>query len=292
MSLTLSENKIKSLIALLDDDDNKAFELIREQILEIGPDLMPFLENYEDKSDNDFTKSRISLVYDELKLKKVVGDINEWRQYNYKNLFQGLAIIAAFQYPRLDISTVSGLLNKIRQEFWTEVNDNLKPLEKVKVLNRIFFNVYGFKGNPNDYYAPENSFLNDVILQRKGSPLMLSVLYSIIAQSLDIPIYGVNTPRNFMLAYLDTTYSFPVDEVEDKNILFYINPYNKGEIHSLKDIFTYLKRIGVNHKSEYYIPCSNSTILKRSISNIIVAYDKKSDKSKVSAYQEILKVFL
>lgn len=48
-----------------------------------------------------------------------------------------------------------------------------------------------------------NSFINTVIESRKGNPLSLSLLYSVIAESLDLPIYGVNLPNHFVLAYLD-----------------------------------------------------------------------------------------
>ena len=291
MALSLEQGKIDSLISLLEDDDEQTYGLIRSQMLKMGNDLMPHLIKAEDESDNEILSGRLNSIYRELKLGNTIEELAYWRQHNFKNLFQAFIILSQFQYPRIDTTIISGLINKIRQDFWLEVNDNHTALEKVKVLNRIFFDIYNFEGNIDDYYAPQNSFLNDVLLLKKGNPLTLSVLYSIIAQSLDLPIYGVNTPRNFMLVYLDKMYSFPVDEVQDKNILFYINPYSKGEVHSLKDIFTYLKRIGQEVKTEYYFPCSNTTIVSRAINNIIVAYNKLGDEPSVNDYKKLLGIF-
>ncbi len=291
MPLSLEQGKIDSLISLLEDDDEQTYGLIRSQMLEMGKDLMPHLLKAEGESDSELLNSRLTSIYDQLKLDKTIDDLRYWRQNNYKNIFQAFIILSQFQYPRIDTTTISGLINKIRQDFWLEVNDNHTALEKVKVLNRIFFDIYNFEGNVDDYYAPQNSFLNDVLLLKKGNPLTLSVLYSIIAQSLDLPIYGVNTPRNFMLVYLDKMYSFPTDEVQDKNILFYINPYSKGEVHSLKDIFNYLKRVGQGEKTEFYLPCSNSTIVSRAINNIMVAYNKLGDEKAVNEYKKLLEVF-
>ena len=38
-------------------------------------------------------------------------------------------------------------IKQIVQDVWLELNDNLTALEKVKVLNRIIFDVHGFYGN-------------------------------------------------------------------------------------------------------------------------------------------------
>jgi len=287
----MEENKIKALIALLQDEDEQTFNLIHSQIMDEGVTMMPYILEAQDvATDGEYT-SRLKIVYDELNLQNAINELKDWRQNNYKNLFQGFTIISQYQYPKLEMSAISGLLNKIRQDFWLEIKDSHTALEKVKVFNHVFFSIYGYSGNNDDYYAPENSFLNDVLLRKKGNPLTLSALYSIVAQSLGIPIYGVNTPRNFLLVYLDKMYSFPIDEVQEKNILFYINPYSKGEVHSLKDIFGYLKRINQEVKSEYYLPCSNSTIIRRSINNIIVAFDKKSKADVVANYTKLLSVF-
>jgi len=287
----MEENKIKALLQLLNDDDSQTFELIRSQIMDIGSQMMPYILEAQHHSIDEGYNARLTQIYNDLNLENATQELIAWQQNNYKNLFHGLTVIAKYQYPRLEMSRISGLLNKIRQDAWLELKDTNTALEKVKVLNQVFFNMHSYHGNVNDYYAPENSFINDVLLQKKGNPIALSALYSIVAQSLGIPIYGVNTPRNFMLVYLDKTYSFPIDEVQEKNVLFYINPYGKGEVHSMKDIFGYLKRINQEVKSEFYLPCSNSTIIKRSINNIIVAFDKKSRPDIVANYTKLLSVF-
>lgn len=286
----MENSEIKALVNLVDDEDDQSYGLIRSQIINMGVEVMPFITQAQDESTNDLYTDKLKSIYKEISLKNTIKELEDWQQNNYLNLFQGCTIIAQFQYPNIEMSSISNILNKIRQDYWLEVNDNHTPIEKVKILNNVFFNIHGFIGNTSDYYAPENSFINDVLLNKKGNPIALSVIYSVIAQSLDIPIYGVNTPRNFMLVYLDNTYSFPVDELTDKNILFYINPFARGEIHSLKDIFNYLKRINKDIKTEYYLPCSNATIIRRSVNNIIVSFDKMNNKEAVSDYRKILDV--
>ena len=52
-----------------------------------------------------------------------------------------------------------------------------------------------------NFHAPQNSFISDVLNDKKGNPLSLSLLYLIIAQKCELPIKGVNLPKHFVIAY-------------------------------------------------------------------------------------------
>lgn len=292
MPLLIDNNKIKSLLNLLEDEDKETYDLVSSQILDMGYDLLPYLLEAEDNSVNTLLSSRLKFIRQQLNLDKSLEDLREWKMHNSKNLYQGLSIISKYEYPRLELKSISELINKLRQDLWLEINDNLTALEKVRILNHLFFEVYGFIGNSKDYYAPENSFLNDVLMLRKGNPVSLSIVYSIVAQSVNIPIYGVNLPRNFMLVYVEKLYSQSINKIDNSDILFYINPYNKGEIHSQKDVLNYLRKIKKQVDEKYYLPCSNITIISRTIRNIINAFDKKGDKNAISNYEKLLEVLV
>jgi regulator of sirC expression with transglutaminase-like and TPR domain len=290
MNPVLDENKINSLIHLLEDDDSQTYALIYDQIMGMGPDLMPYLMDAEDRSINPLLTERLQELYQQLNLGYSINELKNWKLHNSKNLYQGLSILAKYQYPRLELRKISDLINKIRQELWLEVNDNLTALEKVRILNHIFFEVYNFRGDSKDYYAPENSFINDVLMRRKGNPLTLSALYAIVAQSVNIPIYGVSLPRNYMVVYVEKLYSQSMDEVRSLDVLFYINPFNRGEIHSQSDIFNYLRRIKMERLEEYYLPCSNVVTLQRSLRNLVDIYTKSGDDRKVNDLSQMLDV--
>jgi len=61
-------------------------------------------------------------------------------------------------------------------------------------LNQFLFKERGFHGSRAEYYARSNSYLNEVIDDREGLPLTLSVLYLELAQRLDLPMAGVGLP--------------------------------------------------------------------------------------------------
>jgi regulator of sirC expression with transglutaminase-like and TPR domain len=94
-------------------------------------------------------------------------------------------------------------VQQIKHDVWLEINDELTAMEKVKIINHILFDVHQFSGNIANYHAPQNSFINSVLETKKGNPVSLGILYMIIAQELQIPIYGVNLPEHFIVAYVD-----------------------------------------------------------------------------------------
>jgi len=53
--------------------------------------------------------------------------------------------------------------------------------------------------NVNDYYDPDNSYLNAVLRTRRGIPISLAVLWMELAQGLSLHVRGVSFPGHFML---------------------------------------------------------------------------------------------
>jgi len=287
MKPALDDNKIRSLIHLLEDEDENTYELIYNQIIDIGPTLMPYLLDAEDKSIDPLLSFRLKELYKKLKLQNGIKELKDWGTHNSRNLYQGLSILSKFQYPRLELKKVSEIINRIRQDLWLEINDNLTALEKVRILNHLFFNVYGFKGDTKDYYNPENSFINDVLMRKKGNPIMLSAIYSIIAQSVNIPIYGVSMPKNYMLVYVEKLYTQSVEDLKASDVLFYINPFSNGEIYSLNDVMKYLRKLNIEPSKNHYLPCSNITTIQRSLNNLINIHNNKGDEQGADEFRQL-----
>ena len=64
--------------------------------------------------------------------------------------------------------------------------------EKVKILNHNFFEVHQFEGDTEEYHHSKNLYIGSVLDRKKGNPVGLAIVYSLVAQRrLNIPIYGV-----------------------------------------------------------------------------------------------------
>ena len=180
-------------------------------------------------------------------------------------------------------------MEEIKRDIWLEINENLTALEKVRIINHIFFKIYGFSSNAANFYAPQNNYINHVLETKKGNPITLSILYSSLARMLDIPIYGVNLPKNFIVAYKN---EYTNKEEPQNQILFYINPFNKGAILGKKEIDYFIKQQGLKPSRSYYLPCSNIETIQRLINNLIYAYDRLGYPDKIKELNQLYRILM
>ena len=289
MDKVLNTREIKSLISLI--DDNEVYDVVKEQIIKLGSSALAFIDE-ELESCLDLEKtSRLKSVYDKIRLDISCSELKNWRDYNSENLFKALAIISKFQYPNLDLTYINKEINRIKDSLWLELNDNLTALEKVRVLNNIFFNIYKFSGDSKDFFNPINSFLIDVLERKKGNPISICSLYSIVAQSVGIPIYGINLPKHYIVAYVDRLYANPFHDIKRNNILFYINPFSGGEIYSLSEVFGFLHKLNVAVEDSNILPCQNEVTVSRMLKNLISIYNERGDEINGDKYNALLNIF-
>lgn len=284
----LNKKEVSALINLLDDPDEKIFTSIKSKLLDIGEKVIPVLEDAWESSFNPLLQTRIENIIHRIQFERVVGALENWKVTNPDNLWEGAMVIARYQYPDLKEDKLEKQIELIKQDVWLELNDNLTALEKVRVINHILFEVHRFSGNTENYNAPENSFLNKVLENKKGNPLTLAIIYLIIAKQLGMPIFGVNLPQHFVMAYVDEN-DLSEKEWEDK-IMFYINPFSKGAVFSRREIDMFLKQLNIAPEKMYYTPCSNVSIIERLVRNLVSAYNKLGHLDKVAELEELLKI--
>jgi regulator of sirC expression with transglutaminase-like and TPR domain len=283
------ENSIKALIQLIDDPDEHIFVHVRDTLLSYGHDAIPFLENSWEHDHYDLIfQSRVEQIINEIQFEETKTQLLQWCNSDNKDLLRGALIIAHYQYPSLDDSEVHEVIQAIRKDIWLEINNTQTGFEKIKILNHIFFEKYNFQGDTKQFHAADNSCINRVLETRKGNPLSLSVIYSIVAQSLDIPLYGVNLPNHFILAYMDELGTNALTCNPNKwGVLFYVNPFTKGSLLDENEIREFIDRLQLVHTREYYEPCSNSAVLKRMLSNLISSFQSAGNAEKVKQLQEL-----
>jgi len=271
----MDKNELSALISLLDDPDENVFFHIREKLLSLGQEIIPILEDAWEHSFDSLIQQRIENIIHKIQFEKIARELKEWAKPEHQQLLEGALLIARYQYPDLDQEKVYKAIDRMQQDVWLEINNKLTAFEKVRIINHIIFDVHGFSGNTTNFHAPQNSFINNVIESKKGNPLSLSIIYTIVAQNLKIPIYGVNLPEHFILAYRDEGSLLPVlaNDSTDR-VLFYINPFSKGSVFSRKEIDAFLKQLKLNPDASFYEPCSNLEILKRLLRNLIQSYEK------------------
>ncbi|MCC6701381.1 MAG: transglutaminase family protein [Fluviicola sp.] len=273
----------------MEDPDEQIFAHVRDRLLEYGPDAIQYLEtSWEEQDFGLLFQSRIEALIHEIQFEECKRQLSGWYASTSKDLLKGAIIIAKYQYPGLDEKAIFDFVERMRRDCWLELNPNMTAFESVGVINKIFFGQYGFKGNASNYNSPLNSYINTVIETKKGNPLSLSILYSVVAQQLELPIYGVNLPNHFILAYMDDNgISQFLSNSNEYGVLFYINTFSKGSLFQKDDIDQFLNSIQQTPEPGHFQPCSNSDILRRMLTNLISSFQQVGHAEKVTELIEL-----
>lgn len=288
--MTMTREEIQALLQLLDDPNDEVNQTVTTRILEQGPTILPDLEAAWEGSMDPMHQDRIINLIQEIQTQNNHNHLQKWVRTGQNDLLKGVFLISRYQYPDLEMKELEISLDRIIKDVWLELNNNLTALEKVRILNHIIYDVHGFTKNTKNFYSPQNSFINQVLETGKGNPISLAVVYSIIAQRLNLPIFGVNLPKNFILAYKDElVVGSGFDEVAE-DILFYINPYNRGAVLGRREIEYFLKQQKIEPQESHFRPCSNLEMIVRILHNLINAYHKSGYREKADLYEGVLKM--
>ncbi|MEB0263521.1 MULTISPECIES: transglutaminase-like domain-containing protein [unclassified Mucilaginibacter] len=282
----INPTEVNSLIRLLDDPDAEIFGHVHEKLLSYGTEAIDYLESAFEQAFDPIQQERIANLVHEIQFGTVKNDLKLWHQSGAFDLLQGILIINRYQYPDLDEQKVINQIEAIKRDVWIQMMNEASPVEQVKLMNHVFYSIHGFSGNTTNHRDPQNSYISQVLDIKRGNQISLAIIYAIIAQKLDIPIYGVNLPQHFILAYLDESR----DSEFEGGILFYINAFNKGFIFGRRDVDMFLKQLNLKFDKQFYEPCSNSDIIKRVIRNLISAYEHLGSSEKVDELNELLQI--
>jgi regulator of sirC expression with transglutaminase-like and TPR domain len=279
--------ELKALINLLDEPDDSAFGSIREKIFSFGKEAIPFLEKAWENSFNGLVQERIEDIIKRIQQENLEFEFTDWSRLGSSDLLKGYLLVSRTQYPDLDEENLTIKVEQMKMDIWLELNDNMTALENVKVVNHVFYGVHHFDGNKINPNAPQNYYINTLLETRKGSPLSLGILYMILSQKLGIPIYGVNLPQHFVLAYLT---EMGLSNPTENDVLFYINPFNKGAVFTRREIELFIRQLKIQPDPAYFEPCSNIDIVKRLIQNLVFSYRQLGYPDKIEDLERMMNI--
>lgn len=278
-----NSTEINALVKLLDDPDPEVFQHVAKRLLEHGNSVIHFLETEWENSLDTLLQERIENIVHQIQFNTVKEDLSLWYQSGAFDLMQGALVINRYQYPDLDEQKMINQIEEIKREIWLQLQQEMSSVEKIKLINHIFYTVYGFSGNTKSHHDPQNSYISQVLESKKGNQISLAIIYSTLAQKLDIPVYGVNLPQHFILGYIDESKI----EGHEFGVLFYINAFNKGAIFGKHDVDQFLRQLNLQPQPGFYAPCSNVEIIRRIIRNLISSYEDLGSTEKVNELKEL-----
>ena len=115
------------------------------------------------------------------------------------SVVEAAACLGQDEEPSLDVQAVLSEIDAIAQRLRRRIPADAVAVQRLRWLNRFFFQEMGFAGNVNNYYDPNNSYLHRVLATRRGIPISLAVLYVELATQIGLTARGVSFPGHFLV---------------------------------------------------------------------------------------------
>lgn len=288
-------SKINALINLLEDPDQTVFDVVEKELLKESKEIIPALEDRWETSFDGNYQERIENLIQNLQFKETKSKLECWINTNPKDrdLLTGFCIVDRFQYPDLNSENIQLKIENIRKKIWIELNNSLTLLEKTTILNHFLFNINGFYINHKHIHSPQNCFLNQMLDTKKANSVSMSILYTILARQLELPAQFIDFPRNPLVAIVDPELAKKVHgSSSESDVLFYINPSNKGSITSRKEIEYHLKKNNHTPLNLYTEPKSDTAFIRLLLESLALSYQSVDFTDKRDRVNQLLQLFL
>jgi len=287
-----ANKEISALLTLIDDPDDEIFDTVAEKLLDYGKKIIPELEQLWEVTESEFIQERIEILIHRVHFQDLQHDFLEWSRSKQPELLRGAILVARYQFPDLNVPSILTQFDQVRRNVWLELNNYLTPLEQVNVFNSILYNYYKLQGHELTEREPKHFFINQVLESKQGNAYSFGVLYLALCELLDIPIFAVDLPRQFVLAYIDTLHHFysPTDEGVQQ-IQFYVDPLN-GMVYTQKDVDTYLRKINAHDKDQYFTPLLSKRVIFKMLEELSLCYRYRREETKADEIQQLMRLLV
>ena len=120
------------------------------------------------------------------------------------DLLRAALLIAKLDNEDLDVDAYVREVEHLANAINGMLKADATEADKFAALNDYLFAKRGFHGSRTNYYSRSNSYLNEVIDDREGLPITLSVLHMELAKRLGITVVGVGFPGKFCVRFEPT----------------------------------------------------------------------------------------
>jgi regulator of sirC expression with transglutaminase-like and TPR domain len=175
------------------------------------------------------------------------------------DLLRCALLISRHDNPELDIESYLRGFAQMVEELQDDPAMKQGTVPAVERLKTWLFDENGFHGSRHDFDSRSNSYLNEVLDDREGLPITLSIIYLELAARLGIPnVAGIPLPTRFMVGYRE--------KAEDEFRL--LDVFDGGKQLTMEEA-TALVAGGAAIPNEATQPASKKNIILRMIRNLL-----------------------
>ncbi len=193
------------------------------------------------------------------------------------DLLHAALLIAALDNDELDVAFYRSAVDDLAAEFKKSQPADASGSDKLAAFNKFLFEEQGFHGSRTNYYHASNSYLNEVIDDREGLPITLSVLYIELARRAGLKVVGIGLPGHFVVQFVPA-------EAEPQ----LIDVFEQGAPLALEDARRQVAARGLEWGDEYLRPQSPREIVTRMLRNLFGLANGAQDPEGALRYVETI----
>ena len=226
--------------------------------------------------------NKLKSLKEEVAQKEILSSLNKLAKEKNANLVEAALWISKMEHPEIHVSEYMEVYQAMEKSLKTMLPaQKITAENKIEILNKFFFAEKGFHGSIHDYYSKSNSCMSEVLDDREGIPITLSIVYMQLARSLGVPMEGFGFPGHFMVGFKP-----------DGELWKIVDVYDGGKVFSMKDALIKIKELsGKVLEAEDVKPATDREILVRVLTNLSnISQREKDDISVVRFLSGILEL--
>ncbi len=253
--MTISE--LQAMISLLDDSDAEIVNIVTHDLVSKGYSMYDVLEEITWSGNLDsHTQEQLEMILQRIVFRQIKPQIEVLiMQGCEKHLLEILCLAAKITYPHHANNTCQKSLDELIKSLARDTNPTYGITRNISEFNRVFYDTYRFRTpQGNNQHLITNFMLNDVLASKIGNNTLLSLVYWLLANNLkwELCVEPVILPNTILLAAKNAQRSSP--RYAQIDIAFYINPADKGNIHSRKEITNFLEDNNIGYTENMLQP--------------------------------------
>lgn len=270
----LSDSQRTALLTLLADDDPTVFQTVRDRILAQGPTASDWLRPHTLSRDPALRRRTQDIV---VHFDRMEAD-NRFLAFCLQqgqdcDLEQGAWLLAQTRFPDINVEGYKAMLDSYASDLLDRIDLFGTPHQIISKLNDYLFGELGYVGNEENYYDPDNSFLNRVIDRRTGNPINLCLLFMLVARRLNLPVTGIGLPGHFICRF------------QTSSVEIYIDPFSRGKLMKKVDCINYLLQANYSVRDDYLAPVKPRRMLLRVCKNLHQIYRHQRQEAEATRFQ-------
>jgi hypothetical protein len=236
-----------------------------KRLLSLGEDVIDIIQKDADRNKCFLVDIHRYMAYEEWKflhdsgVKTVIEDgaLAIAKFFSGKDLLDMISAILSSLAFTLEIRV------GVRFGFANDAADECPyPIREILIETSNFFAMMSFEGNVDDYYDPNNSLIDAVLICKRGIPMTLAIIYIVmVRRAFGIELDMIGLPGHIVVGVPES--------MSDERI--FVDPFDAGRIMTFDDCRQIVQRYSITFQDEMANPITHQDVWQRIVRNLIHA---------------------